>query len=137
MSRSIGFVVFALLISACGSVATTDVQAQWCSTHAPELLIAVETDSQSEVNRLIKNAAIARIAHRLRAETEFLSDNFDNRNDNTLDVMRQLETYAEASESGFIGYDPAAWERLLADEAKYNASCASAYEAHLALVDVE
>ncbi len=134
MTRSTVVVVVALLAASCGSPAVTDAQAIWCSTHAPELLIAGETDNQTEVNRLIKNAAIARIAHRLRAETEFLSNNFDNRNDNTLDLMRQLEMYAETSDSGFVGYDPGEWELLVADEARYDASCAAAYVAHLTLV---
>ena len=89
-----------MFVSSCGSPAAEDAQVQWCDTHAPELFLADEVQDQDDLNALIKNAAIARIARRLPAESEFLTNNFNDRFTNDLSRMRQLESYAEAADPG-------------------------------------
>jgi hypothetical protein len=92
-------------------------------------LIADEIEDPDELVRLIGGAATARMARRIQAESQFL---FEHGADAMppLEMIRELESYTDGSESDFSGFSEDVWLEVEADQARFEAACSRAAHAH-------
>ena len=127
-----------LVAVACSPAATaSDAALDWCQRHEAEVLLADQVDDPAEAARLIRGAAIARMARRIEAESRFLYGYgaIDSVAEAPLQSMRQLEAYTENSEAQFVGFYEDEWMILKDDVGRHNQACSLAYSAHLEVGD--
>jgi hypothetical protein len=84
-----------------------------------------------ETNRRIRNAAIARIAARIEAESDAVDDTglALMSGAERLGAIKELEIYAGDMESQSGVVDPSDWQPIESDESRYRSACAAAYRA--------